>query len=151
MKPRNQHIGHRNRIQLLLFCLSCGILVLIMVGCLCGRGLVPIRTLQQSVADEKLSAIRKGDLRDSALKVMADAWHHGVCSRLSGRIYDVFLIGPKEVNRMYVVVVTSESQNGVYRVTGAAPAERYLLREYGFEECLPKWVLTSTSTPIPTK
>ena len=147
MKPRNQHIRHRNKIQLLLFYLGCGILVLIIIGCLYGRGLVLTSTLPQSVADEKLSAIRKGDLRDSALKVMADAWHHGVCPRLSGKIDDVFLIGPKEVNRMYVVVVTSESQNGVYRVTGAAPAERYLLREYGFEKCIPAWVLAATPAP----
>ncbi|CAG1007432.1 hypothetical protein ANAEL_03535 [Anaerolineales bacterium] len=91
--------------------------------------------------DRQLQEVKVGSPRDEAVKVMDRAWHHGKCEWQSGTVSDVFLYGPKNVQEVQVAVITSKPLTGTLIVVSATRAENDSLRQYGFGDCVPAWLL----------
>ena len=91
--------------------------------------------------DRQLQEVKVGSPRDEAVKVMDRAWLHGKCEWQSGTVSDAFLYGPKNVQEVQVAVITSKPLTGTSIVVSATRAENDSLRQYGFGDCVPAWLL----------
>ena len=149
MHKQYKFTHQKSKAKLLILVLGCVFLFLIVFSCLFGQGPDITGFLPKSIIKEKLNLIKAGELRDDVVTRMTDAWHHGECKRDDGGINDVFLFGPKQPNLMDILVVTSQLNGGEFRVVRAFSEDRDVLKEYGYDKCIPSWILTPVPSPGP--
>jgi hypothetical protein len=80
-----------------------------------------------------LSRVYEGDERLQALRALSDAWYHSEC-RYGDVVEDMFLYGPKHPDRVTIVSVLSEPQDGQLKVYLVGTYESYFLDSPGFGE-----------------
>lgn len=107
--------------------------------------------LPPSEMDRRLARVQIGQERGQALKAYNDAWFHGVCKYTDDVIDDVFLYGSHNIRDVDVLVVRSHPSGGMMRIDNVSSADRDLLRQYGFESCLPEFLLNGGITPAVTQ
>jgi hypothetical protein len=82
------------------------------------------------------SRIQAGDTRDEAVQALSDAWFHAECTYPNSTIVrDLFLYGPKDRERVRIVIVRSDITDGTLRVVSVGGDESYMLPQY--DGCVP--------------
>lgn len=99
------------------------------------------------------SRIQIGDTRNEAVQALSDAWFHAECTYAGiTEVDDLFLYGPRDRDRVKMVIVSSDVMSGALRVVSVGGFESYMLPQYdhcvpsplqAFEEDMP----TPTATP----
>jgi hypothetical protein len=74
-----------------------------------------------------LSRVHEGDERRQMLQALSDAWYHSECRYPSGAVEDMFFYGPKHPDKVTIVAVRSEPQDGQLFVDQAGTLESYFL------------------------
>ncbi len=86
--------------------------------------------------EEAQSRIQIGDSRDDAVQALSDAWFHAECTypTITG-MDDLFLYGPKDPDRVEIVIVSSDVVSGNLEVVSIGGFESYMLSQYN--HCIP--------------
>ncbi len=84
--------------------------------------------------EQILSRVHEGDERQQALRALSDAWFHSECRFLDGRVEDIFFYGPKHPDKVTIVTVLSEPQDGQLKVYLVGTYESYFLDSPDFGE-----------------
>lgn len=110
-------------------------LSVVLTGCLC-----PVTAATDPVARAQ-SHVQIGSRRDEAVQILSDAWFHSECRHPSTEftdewIEDLFFYGPRDRDRVVIVVVRSETVvNGELEVVLVGSVEGYMLHLY--DQCEP--------------
>lgn len=95
--------------------------------------------------------VQIGDTRAEAIQALSDAWFHAECAYPTiTEIDDLFLYGPRNRDRVKIVIVSSDVMSGTLRVVSVGGFEGYMLSQY--DHCVPSPLQAfEEATPLPTK
>jgi hypothetical protein len=121
-------------ILVLLFFVAFGIYTLL-TGRLPLPDAIPERN-PQNILDMARSRVEVGDTRDSAISSFSDAWFHAECrSTDRGLDDDLFFYGPRDPDKVRIIIVRSEKDGEVATVAFLGTVENYMLHLY--DHCVP--------------
>lgn len=130
---KNNRAGQFIILVLLLF-IAAGVYALL-TGRLPLPNIIPERN-PQNMLDMARSRVKVGDNRESAISSFSDAWFHAECrSTNRGLDDDLFFYGPRDPDKVRIIIVRSEKDGEVATVAFVGTVENYMLHLY--EHCVP--------------
>jgi hypothetical protein len=112
---------------------------LLLSDLLLGIGIVIPPSAFPNNVDPYLATAREhvalGDERQEAIKALSDSWYHSECAYPSGSFDDLFFYGPKEFDKVRIVVVNSRLESGRTTVHFVGLIESSMVHLY--ERCIP--------------
>ena len=94
-----------------------------------------------------LARVRPGDDREQALLAFSDAWYHSTCNYLSGAVDDVFLYGPRNREKVTLIITWSALSQDRLVVESSGSLEGYFLNAPRMWETCDPPLLQAFETP----
>lgn len=97
-----------------------------------------------------LARVRPGDDREQALLAFSDAWYHSTCNYLSGAVDDVFLYGPRNREKVTLIIIWSALSQDRLVVKSSGSLEGYFLNAPRmWETCDPPLLQAFETSRVP--
>ncbi len=93
-----------------------------------------------------LARIHPGDDREQVILALSDAWFHSRCDLIT-KVDDVFLYGPRNREKVTLIIIRSAPSGDRLVVESAGSLEGYVLTDPGWSEICEPPLLQAFETP----
>jgi hypothetical protein len=125
-----RHKGREARCTNLVLCMWLVLSGLLISGCVPDEEPVDYEAI--------LSRVHEGDERQQMLQALSDAWYHSECRYPDGAVDDMFLYGPKDRDKVTIIIIRSKPEGAQLFVDQVGSLESYFLNDPDFGgECEP--------------